>query len=257
MVSKQSRRMLNKVRLDPWFHGTFSSPEPSNRPIRLTQCCTQFKSPGVKILCVFHLQYNVAFAFKWYGNSWNKTFYSQRVWIGYNIELAELVYLYRTSYFKNTWPKETTSSGEENAHGEVSFPLACRIPCKKNTLMTLTSLPVLVHLLFCNLCFFTNSFITLMLPMVMENKSKYLHFMIEGVYQVNYGTCILKFILGCKAWGNKGDVTRDDSQRRFLEQHSVATLLRRCFEWLQHCSNIATLYCAKNRRCESSRVTSP
>ena len=53
------------------------------------------------------------------------------------------------------------------------------------------------------------------------------------------------------------DVTRDDSQRRFLAQHSVATLLRHCFEWLQHCSNIATLCCAKNRRCESSRVTSP
>ena len=26
-----------------------------NRPIRLTQCCTQFKSPGVKILCVLYL----------------------------------------------------------------------------------------------------------------------------------------------------------------------------------------------------------
>ena len=26
-----------------------------DRPNRLTQCCTQFKSPGVKILCVFHL----------------------------------------------------------------------------------------------------------------------------------------------------------------------------------------------------------
>ena len=24
----------------------------NNRPIRLTQCCTQFKSPGDKILCV-------------------------------------------------------------------------------------------------------------------------------------------------------------------------------------------------------------
>ena len=52
-------------------------------------------------------------------------------------------------------------------------------------------------------------------------------------------------------------VTRDDSQRRFLAQHSVATLLRHCFEWLQHCLNIAALCCAKNRRCESSRVTSP
>ena len=53
------------------------------------------------------------------------------------------------------------------------------------------------------------------------------------------------------------DVTRDDLQRRFLAQHSVATLSWHCFEWLQHCSSIATLCCAKNRRCESSRVTSP
>ena len=59
------------------------------RTIRLTQCCTQFKSAGDKILCVFYLPYNVAFTFKWYVNSWNKTFYSQRVWIGYKIELAE------------------------------------------------------------------------------------------------------------------------------------------------------------------------
>ena len=60
-----------------------------NRPFRLTQCCTQFKSPGDKILCVLYLHYNVTFTFKWYGNFWNKTFYSQKVWIGYNIELAE------------------------------------------------------------------------------------------------------------------------------------------------------------------------
>ena len=46
-------------------------------------------------------------------------------------------------------------------------------------------------------------------------------------------------------------------QRQLLAQRSVAILLRHCFEWLQHCSNIATLCCAKNRRCESSRVTSP
>ena len=62
-----------------------------NRPIRLTQCCTQFKSLGDKILCVLHLHYNVAFTFKWYGNSWNKTFYSQRIWIGYNIELISRI----------------------------------------------------------------------------------------------------------------------------------------------------------------------
>ena len=35
-----------------------------HRPIRLTRCCTQFKSPGVKILCVLYLHYNVAFTFK-------------------------------------------------------------------------------------------------------------------------------------------------------------------------------------------------
>ena len=56
---------------------------------------------------------------------------------------------------------------------------------------------------------------------------------------------------------SQGDITQDDSQRRFLAQHRVATLLRHCFEWLQHCSNIGTLCCAINHRCESSRVTSP
>ena len=35
-----------------------------HRPIRLTQCRTQFKSSGVKILCVLYLHYNVAFTFK-------------------------------------------------------------------------------------------------------------------------------------------------------------------------------------------------
>ena len=40
-----------------------------NRPIQLTQCCTQFKSPGVKIRCALYLHYNVAFTFKLYGNS--------------------------------------------------------------------------------------------------------------------------------------------------------------------------------------------
>ena len=50
-----------------------------------------------------------------------------------------------------------------------------------------------------------------------------------------------------------GTIRNDD----FKAQHSVATLLRHCFEWLQHCSSIATLCCAKHRRCESFRVTSP
>ena len=49
------------------------------------------------------------------------------------------------------------------------------------------------------------------------------------------------------AAGNKVDVTRDDSQRRFLAQHSVTTLLFHCFEWLQYCSNIWTLCCVALR----------
>ena len=36
----------------------------TNRPIRPTHCCTQFKSPRDKILCVLYLHYNVAFTFK-------------------------------------------------------------------------------------------------------------------------------------------------------------------------------------------------
>ncbi|CAH3122380.1 unnamed protein product [Porites lobata] len=36
----------------------------------------------------------------------------------------------------------------------------------------------------------------------------------------------------------------------------VATLSRHCFEWLQHCSSIATLWGAKNRLCESNGFTS-
>ena len=57
--------------------------------------------------------------------------------------------------------------------------------------------------------------------------------------------------------GLKRDVTWDDSQRRFLAQHSVA-MLEQCSNCSKQCStNVATLCRAKNRRCESSRVTSP
>ena len=55
----------------------------------------------------------------------------------------------------------------------------------------------------------------------------------------------------------KGDVTRDDSQRRFLAQHRVAMLEQCCSRWKQCWNNVATLCCAKNRRCELSLVTSP
>ena len=46
----------------------------------------------------------------------------------------------------------------------------------------------------------------------------------------------------------------NDSKQQFLALHRVASLLQHCSEWFQHCSNIATLCCAKNRRCESFRV---
>ena len=52
----------------------------------------------------------------------------------------------------------------------------------------------------------------------------------------------------------KGDVTRDDSQRRFLAQHSVAMLEQCCNHSKQSCKNVATLRCAKNRCCKLSRV---
>ena len=42
----------------------WASPKQSNRPIRITQCCTQSKSPGVEILCVLYFHYNFAFSFK-------------------------------------------------------------------------------------------------------------------------------------------------------------------------------------------------
>ena len=54
-----------------------------------------------------------------------------------------------------------------------------------------------------------------------------------------------------------GDVTRDYRQRQFLAQHSVAVLEQRCNHSKQYRNNVATLCCAKNRRCESFRVTSP
>ena len=59
------------------------------------------------------------------------------------------------------------------------------------------------------------------------------------------------------AFAAEGDVTRDDSQRQLLVQHSVA-MLEQCRNYSKQCrNNVATLCCAKNRRCESSRVTSP
>ena len=49
----------------------------------------------------------------------------------------------------------------------------------------------------------------------------------------------------------------DDSQQKFLVQHSITTLSRHCFQWLQHWSNIAIMCCAWNCRYESCGVMSP
>ena len=52
-------------------------------------------------------------------------------------------------------------------------------------------------------------------------------------------------------------VTRDDLQRRFTAQHSIAMLEQCCNHSKQCCNNTVMLCCAENRHRESSRVTSP
>ena len=48
----------------------------------------------------------------------------------------------------------------------------------------------------------------------------------------------------------EGDVTRDDSQRRFLAQHSVAMLEQCCNHSKQCRNNVVMLCCAKYGSCE-------
>ena len=55
----------------------------------------------------------------------------------------------------------------------------------------------------------------------------------------------------------KGDVTRDDTQRRFLVQRMVQMLEQYCSHLKQCNNNVVMLCCAKNRRCKSTCVTSP
>ena len=70
---------------------------------------------------------------------------------------------------------------------------------------------------------------------------------------VSINSLLNRNIKSCNA---KGYVTRDDSPRRFLAQHSVA-MLEQCCNHLKQCrNNVATLCWAKNSRCESSHVTS-
>ena len=45
------------------------------------------------------------------------------------------------------------------------------------------------------------------------------------------------------------DLTREFSLRRFFAQHSIAMLKQCCNHFKQCRNNVATLCCAKNRRC--------
>ena len=67
--------------------GMLCANDNDNRPIRLTQCCTQFKSPGVKILCVLYLNYNVTFTFMEIPEA--KRFIHKGFELGTNVYLAE------------------------------------------------------------------------------------------------------------------------------------------------------------------------
>ena len=65
-------------------------------------------------------------------------------------------------------------------------------------------------------------------------------------YAVGYRHALLT--LERSAWrSTKGDVTRDDSQRRFLVQHGVV-MLEQCCKYSEQCrNNVATLCWAKKR----------
>ena len=67
----------------------------------------------------------------------------------------------------------------------------------------------------------------------------------------------MEFTVRAKNGRSKGNVTRNDTQRRVLAPHSIAMLEQRCNHSNQYYNNVATLCCAKNPRCKSSRVISP
>ena len=55
----------------------------------------------------------------------------------------------------------------------------------------------------------------------------------------------------------KGDVARDDSQRRFSAEQYCVAMMEQCCNHSKQCrNNVVMLCCTKNRRSESSRVTS-
>ena len=55
---------------------------------------------------------------------------------------------------------------------------------------------------------------------------------------LNTGTFCGPLVSVLTAFHCKGDVSRDDSQRRFLAQHSIATLFRMATALVQHCNAV-------------------
>ena len=70
----------------------------------------------------------------WYGNSWNKTFYSQRVWIGYNIELAEVKVYTPLRLFLKIFTKSIISRKwlftDDSFQIKVNYFIGCMSSCE-------------------------------------------------------------------------------------------------------------------------------
>lgn len=77
--------------------------------VELDNCMVTFLSPGFLATFLFSIidlvsKLNVVQIPKTNPNSWNKTVYSKRVWVGYSIELANLVYNNFVWYFCQDFP---------------------------------------------------------------------------------------------------------------------------------------------------------
>ena len=69
-----------------------------------------------------------------------------------------------------------------------------------------------------------------------------------------------KVLIGGTILARTGDyprIPRSGQLSRKKRRWPIIDPILVAFGQMKHCSNIATLCCAKNRRCESSRVTSP
>ena len=104
---------------------------PSNRPIRLTQCCTQFRSVRVKVLCVFYLHDNIAFTFKRYGTEYleqNVLFRKDLNWVQHWVSRIGL-FIYVRLYTHCVPTFELTNYGEIGLFQDIDM-------CNSNKLHT-------------------------------------------------------------------------------------------------------------------------